>query len=65
MLDAVASGLTEIPAIVAVLYADVDEKLHKPAGRSVLSHLVKLADEGSVRVADGGRPRLASHFEPT
>ena len=51
-----ASGLAEIPAIVAVLYADVDEKLHKPAGRSVLAHLVKLVDEGAVRVAGGGRP---------
>ena len=58
VLDAVRDGLAEIPAIVALLYADVDEKLHKPAGRSVLAHLVKLADEGAVRVADGGRPRL-------
>jgi len=63
--DAVASGLAEIPDIVAVLYADVDEKLHKPAGRSVLSHLVKLVDEGSIRVAGGARPRLASRYEPT
>ena len=55
----------QIPDIVAVLYADVDEKLHKPAGRSVLSHLVKLVDDGSVRVAGGGRPRLTSHFEAT
>ena len=46
-----------------MLYADVDEKLHKPAGRSVLAHLVKLVDDGAVRVADGGRPRLASHFD--
>ena len=65
VLDAVRVGLAEIPAIVAVLYADVDEKLHKPAGRSVLAHLVKLVDEGTVRVADGGRPRLASRYEPT
>ena len=65
VLDAVASGLTEIPAIVALLYADVDEKLHKPAGRSVLSHLVKLTDEGTVRVTDGPRPRLTSHFTAT
>ena len=39
-------GLAEIPAIVALLYKDVDEKLHKPAGRSVLAHLVKLVDDG-------------------
>lgn len=63
VLDAVRSGLVEIPAIVASLYANVDEKLHKPAGRSVLAHLVKLVDEGQVRVADGGRPRLKSRYE--
>jgi glyoxylase-like metal-dependent hydrolase (beta-lactamase superfamily II) len=62
VLDAVRGGLDEIPAIVALLYADVDEKLHKPAGRSVLAHLVKLVDEGSVVVPDGGRPRLSGHY---
>ena len=65
VLAAVRSGLGEIPAIVALLYADVDEKLHKPAGRSVLAHLVKLAAEGRVVVVDGGRPRLASTYAPT
>jgi glyoxylase-like metal-dependent hydrolase (beta-lactamase superfamily II) len=64
VLDAVRGGLSEIPAIVARLYADVDEKLHKPAGRSVLAHLVKLVDEGSVVVTDGDRPRLTSRYGP-
>ena len=41
----------------------VDEKLHKPAGRTVLSHLAKLVDDGQVRVADGDRPRLKSRYE--
>jgi glyoxylase-like metal-dependent hydrolase (beta-lactamase superfamily II) len=63
VLGAVRDGLVEIPAIVALLYANVDEKLHKPAGRSVLAHLVKLVDEGHVRVADGDRPRLKSRYE--
>jgi glyoxylase-like metal-dependent hydrolase (beta-lactamase superfamily II) len=62
VLDAVRDGLSEIPAIVARLYADVDEKLHKPAGRSVLAHLVKLVAEGAVVVVDGDRPRLTSHY---
>jgi glyoxylase-like metal-dependent hydrolase (beta-lactamase superfamily II) len=65
VLDAVGSGLAEIPDIVAVLYADVDEQLHKPAGRSVLAHLVKLVADGAVRVTGGGRPRLASRYERT
>ena len=63
VLAAVRDGLVEIPAIVALLYKDVDEKLHKPAGRSVLAHLVKLVDEGAVRVADGDRPRLKARYE--
>ena len=62
MLDAVAAGLGEIPAIVALLYADVDEKLHKPAGRRVLAHLVKLVDEGHrprpTAAAPPQRPRV-------
>jgi glyoxylase-like metal-dependent hydrolase (beta-lactamase superfamily II) len=62
VLDAVRGGLNQIPAIVAVLYADVDEKLHKPAGRSVLAHLVKLVGEGSVVVTDGDRARLSSQY---
>lgn len=68
VLEAVRSGLVEIPDIVALLYAGVAEELHKPAGRSVLSHLVKLVADGEVRavgVAAGQRPRLASRFEPT
>jgi glyoxylase-like metal-dependent hydrolase (beta-lactamase superfamily II) len=65
VLDAVRSGLGEIPAIVALLYADVDEKLHKPAGRSVLAHLSKLVDAGAVVVVDGGPPRLRSSYAPS
>ena len=59
-----AAGSTRIPAIVAVLYADVRDELHKPAARSVLAHLVKLVDDGAVAVEGGGRPRLRSVFAP-
>lgn len=64
VLDAVRSGLSAIPDIVEVLYADVARELHKPAGRSVLGHLVKLHAEGRVATADGGRPRLRSDYAP-
>lgn len=64
VLAAVRDGLVEIPAIVALLYANVDEKLHKPAGRSVLSHLAKLVTDGRLRTTDGDRPRLTSRYEP-
>ena len=33
--------------MVKQMYADVREELHKAAGRSVLSHLIKLVDDGS------------------
>jgi glyoxylase-like metal-dependent hydrolase (beta-lactamase superfamily II) len=50
VLDAVRSGLSDIEAMVKVMYADVREELHKAAGRSVLSHLIKLVDDGAVTV---------------
>jgi len=51
VLAAVRSGLSDIDAMVKVMYADVREELHKAAARSVLSHLIKLADDGAVTVA--------------
>jgi glyoxylase-like metal-dependent hydrolase (beta-lactamase superfamily II) len=52
VLAEVRGGVGEVAAIVAVLYADVREELHKPAARSVLAHLRKLEADGLV-VADG------------
>jgi len=65
VLDAVRDGCTTIGSIVLRLYTDVDQRLHKPAGRSVLAHLAKLVDDGRVVVADGGPPRLDSTYVPT
>ena len=64
VVDAVRRGLDTIPTIVADLYADVRPELHKPAGRSVLAHLVKLVAEGDVAVDGGSRPRLVSRYVP-
>ena len=41
-----------IPALVAVMYAKVDTRLHPAAGRSVLAHLIDLRNRGVV--ADAG-----------
>ena len=65
VLAQVRGGLTTIEGIVLALYADVREELHKAAGRSVLSHLVKLVDDGDVVVADGGSPTLKAVFAPS
>ena len=48
--------------MVEDLYADVRRELHKPARRSVLAHLVKLVDDGSVAVEGGSSPRLDSRY---
>lgn len=52
ILERLAAGDDHIDDIVAVLYADVDEKLHPAAARSVLAHLVHLVSTGRVE-ADG------------
>ncbi len=63
VLEAVRGGLSEIPGIVADLYAEVPETLHDAAGRSVLAHLIMLIDDGAV-VIDGDAPTVASRFHP-
>jgi glyoxylase-like metal-dependent hydrolase (beta-lactamase superfamily II) len=65
VLAQVRAGRGEIADIVKVLYAGVREELHKPAGRSVLSHLVKLVDDGLVTVANGEQPSLKTLFQPS
>ena len=60
VLAVVRSGLDRIPAMVAVLYADVRKELHKAAGRSVLSHLVKLVQDGLVACPDDPPTRRSS-----
>ena len=48
ILSCLAQGIQAIPAIVERLYADVDRRLHPAAARSVLAHLIQLAEEGRV-----------------
>lgn len=62
VLAALDAGHTTISEIVALLYVDVRQELHKPAGMSVWSHLLKLVDEGRVEVDGGGPPALRARF---
>jgi glyoxylase-like metal-dependent hydrolase (beta-lactamase superfamily II) len=62
ILTEVRSGSSRIRDIVSALYGDVRPELHKPAARSVLAHLVKLIDEGTVVTSDRAAPRLRSGF---
>lgn len=61
VLAQVRAGVTNIADMVAVLYVQVDTKLHRAASRSVLAHLVKLVHEGAVAV-DDDRPRVRSTY---
>jgi glyoxylase-like metal-dependent hydrolase (beta-lactamase superfamily II) len=62
VLAAVRSGQSDIEGMVKAMYADVREELHKAAARSVLSHLVKLADDGLVNVEGKGK---SATYHPT
>lgn len=53
IVDVLKDGPKTIPEMVAIMYVDVDKKLHRPAGRSVLAHLVHMTGDGRVK-ADGG-----------
>jgi len=62
VLARVRAGDAQIVDIVKVLYANVREELHKAAGRSVFSHLVKLMDDGQVHVVGDGPATLKSAY---
>jgi glyoxylase-like metal-dependent hydrolase (beta-lactamase superfamily II)/8-oxo-dGTP pyrophosphatase MutT (NUDIX family) len=58
VVDALEAGLTEVPAMVKRIYAEVPEALHPMAERSLLAHLEMLeADQRVVR--DGDHWRLS------
>jgi glyoxylase-like metal-dependent hydrolase (beta-lactamase superfamily II) len=52
ILAQLAAGQTHIKAMVPVLYAAVDPRLHPAAAHSVLAHMLQLVGEGRV-IADG------------
>ncbi len=49
ILKLLGQGSHTIPAMVAVMYAAIDKRLHGAAGRSVLAHLIDLEQRGIVR----------------
>jgi glyoxylase-like metal-dependent hydrolase (beta-lactamase superfamily II) len=62
IVNQIAMGNNTIPGIVKVLYATVNKQLHRPARRSVWSHLRKLVEDGVVQTADDGLPRLLGEY---
>jgi len=61
VLEQLAAGPRTILTLVKVMYIDVRVELHRPATRSVLSHLVKLVAEGRVH-CDTPTPTLRSTY---
>ena len=55
IMDCLGRGIGRIPEMVKVMYADINPGLHPAAARSVLAHLIHMADTG--RVACDGEPR--------
>lgn len=54
VVEALEAGLTQVPEMVARIYADVPKALHPMAERSVLAHLEMLvAEERVVRAGEG------------
>jgi glyoxylase-like metal-dependent hydrolase (beta-lactamase superfamily II) len=53
ILACLKAGTRTIPAMVARMYTDVPQFLHKAAARSVLSHIINMTEDGRLRVADG------------
>jgi len=62
VLAALDAGLATIREIVELLYADVRRELHKAAGMSVWSHLLKLVSEGEVEVEGSALPALRARY---
>ncbi len=54
------AGDTRIPDMVAVMYADVDKRLHPAACHSVLAHMVRLVKRGLVTTQ--GAPSVAGEY---
>jgi len=58
IVDLLRRGPSTIRAMVEVLYADVRRELHKPARRSVLSHLLKLHADRVVTIVNDAPPSM-------
>ncbi len=61
ILAQLEKGETSIPAMVKVMYADVDQRLHPAAAMSVLGHMLEFVKNGVVLTEDAA-PTTRSSF---
>tara|TARA_R110000787_G_scaffold99840_7_gene204581 strand:- start:16202 stop:17113 length:912 start_codon:yes stop_codon:yes gene_type:complete len=62
ILEHLRNGQTSIPAMVEIMYADVEKRLHPAAAMSVLGHMIALIKTGVV-VSPDAEPTVRSRFE--
>lgn len=62
ILRCLKDGVNRIPDMVAIMYRDVDRRLHPAAARSVHAHLVHMVETG--RAACDGAPALDAEYRP-
>lgn len=62
ILDCLATGHNTVAAMVPAMYRDVPQKLHPAAARSVLAHLIHMADTRRIRF-DTEIPTMDSRFD--
>src|SRR5260221_2213553 len=60
ILNRLAKGETDIPSLVGAIYANLDPRLVKAAGMSVLAHLEDLVARGEA--ATNGPPSIAGRY---
>ena len=60
IVESLREGRTRIDAMVAVLYRDVDPRLHPAAARSVFAHIVHMLERGMI-LCDGAPDLQASY----
>ena len=58
--DCLRRGIDTIAAMVEVIYAGLDRRLHRAAGRSVLAHLIDMVAGG--RASCDGQPAIESRY---
>jgi glyoxylase-like metal-dependent hydrolase (beta-lactamase superfamily II) len=60
ILNQLAKGETDIPSVVGAIYANLDPRLVKAAGMSVLAHLEDLVARG--QAATNGPPSIEGRY---